>query len=315
MKKISTIILAMALLLTLTACDGDSVSSDTNSSSSTSDVSTDESSTASVDDNPLTTMTEWDYVSLVRDNYRKYFIASSSSENGLPNVSNNLIVRSLETAVSEDSTGKMSSLLEKFSTEPSLTERIKLTDEILNFLCKTDEITETSDVFSSGKLAILEAFWGTGDEFPTPTSDITAAPLEEAYQFLTERYCMAMIGSQVLPYIDLIGSIKGDDGKYHLNMEDYNKRIFEDLKSGKLSDKQLSDNVMYLAYYGVMKDKNLMMLEDFCEYAKAGSPESAGVINTAINEVATLFSGINDVTISIKLPETAPTNSGEGSQP
>lgn len=172
MRKISALILTAAMLLTLTACDAGTSSSDVGGSSDVSDVS-DSSSTATDSSGDsadgLSTMPEWEYVSLVRDNYEKYFIASSSPKNGLPNVSNNLIIPSLETAVEEDSTGKMRGLLEKFSAEPSLTERIKLTDEILHLLCKTDEITEQNAFFSPKKLAILEGFWGTGDKFPVPT--------------------------------------------------------------------------------------------------------------------------------------------------
>lgn len=302
MRKISALILAAAVLL-LTACDGTTTSYDVGSQSDVGgqfDISgqstsgTSETSGDSADG--LSAMPEWDYVSLVRDNYEKYFIASSSPENGLPNVSNNLIVPSLKTAVDEDS--RMKPLLEKFVSEASLSERIKLTDEILNLLCKTDAITEQNSVFSPKKLAILEGFWGTGDEFPAPTAQLTAEPLEEAYTFLTERYCMAMIGSEVLPYIDLIGSKRDDSGKYYPDMESYNKQVFEDWESGKLTEKQLFDNALYLAYYGVMRDKNLTMLEEFRAYAAVNAPEALAVINTAANEASDLFSGINDVVIT-----------------
>lgn len=319
MRKISALILAAAVLL-LTACDGTTTSDDVGGSS---DISAPQSSVQSESSdeaaNALSAMPEWDYVSLVRDNYEKYFIASSSPENGLPNVSNNLIVPSLKTAVDEDS--RMKPLLEKFVSEASLSERIKLTDEILNLLCKTDAITEQNSVFSPKKLAILEGFWGTGDEFPAPTAQLTAEPLEEAYTFLTERYCMAMIGSEVLPYIDLIGSKRNDSGKYYPDMESYNKRVFEDWESGKLTEKQLFDNALYLAYYGVMRDKNLTMLEEFRACAAVNAPEAFAVINTAANEASDLFSGINDVVIAkvtVNNPESdnsgASDTSGENGQ-
>ncbi len=295
MKKISAIILTAAILLTMTGCDRAGNSSDIPDWSVGSGQSSEETSSGS---DELSDMPEWEYVSLVRDNYKKYFVASSSPVDGLPNVSNNLLVRSLETAVKEDGAGKMRALLEKFSAEPSLSERVKLTDEILNLLCKTDEITKQNEFFSPKKLTILEGFWGTGDKLPEPTTELTAEPLDEAYKYLTERYCMAIIGSQVLSYVDLIGSKKGDDGKYYPNMEDYNKRVFEDYGSGKLTDKQLADNTLYLAYYGVFKDKDLTMLDEFRAYAAANSPDSLAVINAAANEAAALFSGINDVVIT-----------------
>lgn len=308
MRKISALILTAAMLLTLTACDAGTTTSDVGSPSDVSDLSSSGASDSSGDSaDGLSAMPEWEYVSLVRDNYEKYFIASSSPDNGLPNVSNNLIVRSLETAVEEDSTGRMKSLLEKFSDEPSLSERIKLTDEILHLLCKTDEITEQNEFFSMKKLAILEGFWGTGDKFPEPASALTAQPLEEAYTFLTERYCLAMIGSQCLPYIDLIGSTRGDDGKYYPSMENYNKQVFEDWKSGKLTEKQLADNALYLAYYGVMRDKNLVMLNDFRDYAASNAPETLAVITTASSEAADHFSGINGVLITKNIAEVPPT--------
>ncbi len=246
----------------------------------------------------MSSLPEWEYVNLVRDNYEKYFIASSDAENGLPNISSNIFVRSLKVALDEDSTGKMHELLKKFSSEPSLTERVKLTDEILNFLCKTDEITTQNEFFSPKKLVILGGFWGTGEKFPEPTSELTAAPLEEAYKFLTERYCLAMIGSQILPYIGLIGSTLGDDGKYYPKMEDYNKKVFEEFGSGKLTEKQLADNTLYLAYYGVLKDKDLTMLEEFRAYAAANSPDGLAIVNAAVNEAAALFSGINNIEIT-----------------
>ncbi|MGN1110553.1 MAG: hypothetical protein ACI4QY_02795 [Oscillospiraceae bacterium] len=328
MRKISALILAAAMLLTLTACDGNTTSSDVGSQSDVggqSDMSGQSTSgtsgTSGDSADGLSALPEWDYVSLVRDNYEKYFIASSSPENGLPNVSNNLIIPSLKTAVEEDGTGRMKSLLERFTSETSFSERIKLTDEILNLLCKTDAITEQNSVFSPKKLAILEGFWGTGDEFPAPTAQLTAEPLEEAYKFLTERYCMAMIGSEVLPYVDLIGSKRDDSGKYYPDMESYNKQVFEDWKSGKLTEKQLFDNALYLAYYGVMRDKDLIMLEEFREYAAANAPEALTVINTAANEASDLFSGINDVVIAkvtVNMPESdnsgASDTSGENAQ-
>jgi len=306
MKKISAIILTAAILLTMTGCDRAGNSSDIPNWSVDSGQSSGETSNGS---DELSDMPEWDYVSLVRDNYKKYFVASSSPVDGLPNVANNLLVRSLETAVKEDSAGKMRGLLEKFSAEPSLSERVKLTDEILNLLCKTDEITKQNEFFSPKKLAILEGFWGTGDKLPEPTTELTAEPLEEAYKYLTERYCMAIIGSQVLEYVDLIRSKKGDDGKYHLDMEEYNKRVFEDYGSGKLTGKQLADNTLYLAYYGVFKDRDLNMLDEFRAYAAANSPDSLAIINAAANEAAALFSGINDVVITEVKTEGTPTTS------
>ncbi len=311
MKKISAIILTAAILLTMTGCDRAGNSSDTSASSVGSGQSSGETSNNDPDD--LSSMPEWEYVTLVRDNYKKYFVASSSPVDGLPNVSNNLLVRSLETAVEEDASGKMRSLLEKFSREPSLSERVKLTDEILNLLCKTDEITEQNEFFSPKKLKILEGFWGTGDKLPEPTSELTGEPLEEAYKYLTERYCMAIIGSQILPYVDLIGSKKGDDGKYYPDMEEYDKRVFEDYGSGKLTGKQLADNALYLAYYGVFKDKDLTMLDEFRGYAAANSPDSLAVINAAVKEAAALFSGINDVVITEYKAGKAPTTSGTSS--
>ncbi len=313
MKKISAIILTAAILLTMTGCDRAGSSSDAPDSSS---VDSAQSSGGTSDDpDELSAMPEWEYVTLVRDNYKKYFVASSSPVDGLPNVSNNLLVRSLKTAVEEDNSGKMRALLEKFSAEPSLPERVKLTDEILNFLCKTDEIKDQDEFFSLKKLKILEGFWGTGDIFLKPTTEITAEPLEEAYKYLTERYCMAIIGSQVLSYVDLIGSKKGDDGKYYPNMEEYNKRVFEDYGSGKLTEKQLADNTLYLAYYGVLKDKNLIMLDEFRAYAAANAPDSLALVNAAANEAAALFSGINDVVITEYKAENAPTTSGTSSTP
>lgn len=305
MKKLSSLILTAAMLLTLSACDIVNLDSDLSSGNSDSSDSavqsgvnpSAEGSSSEEDDNPFLAMSEWDYVTLVRDNYRRYYIASSSSEGGLPNVASNLLVRSLESAVSDDESGQLRVLLGKFIVEPSLSERLELCDTILNVLCETDKITDTNEYFSDKKLAVLEGFWGTGDKFPAPSSEITAQPLEEAYTFLVERYCMAMIGSQILDYIDLIGSTPDSSGKYQADMSKFNERIAQDYKSGLLSDKQLADNVVYLAYYGVLKDKTLMMLDEFREYADAEIPEAESVINSAVGDAAELFSGINDIEI------------------
>lgn len=296
MKKLSALILSAAVMLTITGCDSEGTSSDLQSvaQSGTNSDSTDNSNTS---ENPLAAMPEWEYASLVRDNYKLYFIASSSPSGDLPNVSSNLLVRSLETAVADDLTGRLSVLLGEFMTEESLEKRIDITDEVLNILCETDKITEENAFISMKKLAVLEGFWGTGDKFPAPTSELTAQPLDEAYTYLTERYCMAMLGSQLLVYTDLIGSEKGDDGKYTAKMDDYNKRVTEDYKSGALSEKQLKDNVIYLAYYGAMRDKSLAMLNNFREYAKVNIPEAEKAVNEAVAEAAELFSGINGVVI------------------
>lgn len=283
-------------MLTITGCDSLDNSSDLESSVQ-SGTSTDNTDTSKTEENPLADMPEWEYASLVRDNYELYFIASSSPSGGMPNVSSNLLVRSLETAVAEDTSGRLSALLGEFMTEESLDKRIGITDEILNILCETDKITEENAFISMKKLAVLEGFWGTGDKFPAPTSELTAQPLDEAYTYLTERYCMAMIGSQLLVYTDLIGSEKGDDGKYTAKMDDYNKRVAEDYKSGVLSEKQLRDNVIYLSYYGAMRDKSLAMLDDFRAYAKVNIPEAEKAVNEAVADAAELFSGINGVII------------------
>lgn len=309
MKKILAIFLTAVMVLSLTGCDKPDNSSDFADTSVDSGETSGSSGAESGSENSLASVPEWEYVTLVRDNYKKYFIASSSPENGLPNVPNNLIIRSLETAVEEDD--KMKALVEKFIAEPSLDERIKMTDEILNVLCETDKITEQNEFFSMKKLAILEEFWGTGDEFPEPTSEITAQLLEEAYKYLTERYCMAMIGSQCLPYIDLIGSKLGDDNKYYPDMEDFLKEIFEDWESGELEERQISDVALYLAYYGVMRDNNLEMSDEFQSCAEENCPEALPAIAVGRNEAAELFSGINDVQIT-KLTVSEPISSAEG---
>lgn len=294
----------------LTACDRTGGnSSDSQGSSDTSGQS--EVDTSSEVESGLSAMPEWDYVNSVRDGYETYFISSNDAEDGLPYISGNLLVPSLKDALADDSSGKLRGKLEEFVAESDLGERIKLTDEILNLLCKTDEITGENEFFSLKKLAIIEDFWGTGEEFPEPTSTLTAAPLEEAYRFLTERYCMAMIGSQISPYIGLIGNSRGDDGKSQIEMGDYNKKVFEDFASGALTEKQLADNVLYLAYYGVLKDKDLTMLEEFRAYAAANSPEGLAIINAAANEAAGLFSGINGVTITEVNVETSGTSTGQ----
>ena len=298
MKKLSSLILTAAMLLTLSACDIVNVNSDLDSTvQSGVNPSDADSSSGTSDENPLEAMSEWDYVTLVRDNYSRYYIASSSSKDGLPNVSSNLLVRSLETAVNDDNSGELRVLLGQFIVEQSLTERLELTDTILNILCETDKIAENNEFFSEKKLAVLEGFWGTGDKFPKPSSEITAAPLEEAYTFLVQRYCMAMIGSRILDYIDLIGTAPDSSGRYHADMSKFNERIAQDYKSGLLTDKQLADNVIYLAYYGVIKDKNLAMLDEFRNFAKAEIPGAESVVNGAVEEAARLFSGINDIVV------------------
>ncbi len=307
MKKILALILTAAMALTLTACDKPGNSSDLGESSSSSGETNNSSDAESGSGNSLAAVPEWEYVTLVRDNYKKYFIASNSPENGLPDVPNNLEIRSLKTAIEEDP--EMKPLVEKFIAEPSISERIKMTDEILNVLCETDKITKDNEFFSMKKLAILEKFWGTGDEFPEPTSDVTAPLLEESYKYLTERYCMAIIGSQYLQYIESIGIKKGDDEKYYPDMEDFLKNVFEDHASGKLNERQISDIALYLAYYGVMRDKKLDMLDQFQRYARDNHPEALPAVAVGRKEAAELFSGINDVQI-VRLPADEPASSG-----
>ncbi len=267
MKKLLSAALAAAILLT-TACSKVGNSSD----SSSSDDSSTESNSAIEGDAGFASVAE---------KVRWYDPGITALKDGLPDVMGGTLFSALSDAVKADGTGELKKLLQRFMEESDLEKRYSLTDEILHILCKTNEVTETSDVFDAKKMHILRQFWGD-NTLTAPQNGTQAAYCESAYRYLLERYTFSMIGSMVM---DVFSEIRIDsvaNGSTCPYMQFYNERMVNGMKNGTLSEKEFADNCSFLSYYGMLGERNYRMFSEFRVYVEENAPEYLSIVDDSV---------------------------------
>lgn len=220
------------------------------------------------------------------DTVETFITGISEAVNGLPDVRSYGHVNSLHNAMTLDETGVLQGLVEQFVSETDNDTRIRLVQEILDYICETDTVEEGSrgDCFSAKKLAVIEKFMGEGFmgvNGANPNS--AAAPiLENVYEQIVEMYCFAMIGSKITTHLDKIIMYKEADGTISFDTELFQVYLYVSLKSNILSEREFSDICAYLGYFGSNVQESYEIFGDVRDYFVKAAPEYIELIDSSV---------------------------------
>lgn len=220
------------------------------------------------------------------DAVEKVIVGVTDMTDGLPNVRSYGKVNSLHAAIAMDETGRLKSLVEDFVSETDNDTRFAIVEDILNFICHTEDVEESSrGVYINAKnLAVIEAlmgrsFMGVNGENPNSA----AAPiLNRVYGDLVELYYFAMIGSQITEHLSYIKADIAEDGTKIPFMEYFNKHMYFGFKLGEISQKTFSDICAYLVYYGENIVGNQQMFIEFRSYMVNHAPQYLDLIDSSV---------------------------------
>ena len=213
-------------------------------------------------------------------------IGVSEAADGLPNVRSFGTVNSLHNAIAMDETGKLTELVNSFISETDNDIRISIVEEILHFICHTENIESGSrgSYIDAKDLAVIESFMGQdfmGVNGGNPNS--AASPiLKSVYSNLVEMYCFAMIGSQITEHLDYITAHTEDDGSITPNMTFFNKHMYYSMKLGQISEKTFSDICSYLGYYGSNIQNDYQLFIEFRTYMEETAPQYLDIIDSSV---------------------------------
>ncbi|WP_306423178.1 calcium-binding protein, partial [Acinetobacter sp. YH12086] len=128
----------------------------------------------------------------------------------LPNLVGYGSVASLHTVMTNDSTGKLKELVEKFATTPS-EDQLELTHQILLYWTNNQDISASESTYSSNGMSkqqfeILKTIWGKESEWSGwPPHDSAARELEGFYKKVLENtYSQLLIQTTKKSLIDLV---------------------------------------------------------------------------------------------------------------
>ena len=223
----------------------------------------------------------------------------SESVEGIPQVRSYGQVSSLHTAIANDESGELRSLINAFIEEPDNTVRRTIVMQIVGFLCDTDSVEEGSrgSNFSAKKLAVIEKFMGEsfmGINGENPNS-VAAPILERVYMQLVDMYFMALLGSETAEYTKYLMVSKTEDG-YDINTTLFNAYMYVMVESDMISEKKFADVCTYVGYLGTDIIGDFQIFHELRMYFSAISPEYVSIIDDAV------FSAVkgdeNDNTIS-----------------
>ena len=213
-------------------------------------------------------------------------IGVSEAADGLPNVRSFGTVNSLHNAIAMDETGKLTELVNSFISKTDNDIRISIVEEILHFICHTENIESDSrgSYIDAKDLAVIESFMGQdfmGVNGGNPNS--AASPiLKSVYSNLVEMYCFAMIGSQISEHLDYITAHTEDDGSITPNMTFFNKHMYYSMKLGQISEKTFSDICSYLGYYGSNIQNDYQLFIEFRTYMEETAPQYLDIIDSSV---------------------------------
>lgn len=235
---------------------------------------------------------EVDFYERVFTSTEKYYISCNAPSDGIPDVSgvqkpdsDEFLLKRLPQAVADDQTGKAKGLVEDILAEDDLETRFMLTDELLNVVCGTSEISNENALFSDKKLSILQKFWGTGDIIEPPADKAQAEYLEKAYRNITERYTFAMIHSSVYEDMSYIKGSRTSSGATVPYMGLFSEHLYEGFKSSEITEKRFRDCCLALRNYEKYSDRSFRMSNDFRAYIESKLSES-GEYETADRALA-----------------------------
>lgn len=200
------------------------------------------------------------------DAIEKVIVGVTDMTDGLPNVRSYGKVNSLHAAIALDETGKLKSLVEDFVSEADNETRLAIVEDILHFICHTEDIENGSRgaYVNAKNLAVIEALMGNGFmgvNGENPNS--AAAPiLNRVYDNLVELYCFAMIGSQITEHLNYIKAYTDADGNIYPYMDNFNIHMCYTLINGHMTEKTFSDVCSYLGYYGSNIDNDYRMFNE-----------------------------------------------------
>ena len=125
----------------------------------------------------------------------------SGTVEGLPNVRSYGKVSSLHVAISEDSTGTLQNLVQKYVEEEDTDKRIAIVEDILWFICDADSVDADSRGrwVDARKLKVVESFMGQsfmGINGANPIAE-AAGILNKSYDEIVKMYYFSMIGSTI----------------------------------------------------------------------------------------------------------------------
>ena len=220
------------------------------------------------------------------DAIEKVIVGVTDMTDGLPNVRSYGKVNSLHAAIAMDETGKLKSLVENFVSETDNDTRLAIVEDILHFICHTDDVEDGSrgTYVNAKNLAVIEAlmgksFMGVNGENPNSA----AAPiLNRVYGNLVELYCFAMIGSQITEHLDYIKADVAEDGTRTPYMEYFNKHMYYGLRLGTISEKTFSDVCSYLGYYGSNIENDYRLFAEFRTYIEGIAPQYLDIVDAAV---------------------------------
>lgn len=255
MKKLISVVLAAAMLISMTGCKGEEVP----------DFSGETESPSAI------------YENICKDAVAYFPSYDYSTEDGLPMMKRTGSV-SLKDRFSEDEE-RLRPLLEEFVGESDFQKRCEITEEILQLLCEVEDISEEDGTFSKRKLTILRRFWdkdqeGIEEKVPEPHNeiqafyDVQAAYLESAYEALVVRYTLSLICSLAYNNISYIKKYTDSEGVEYPYMDFFNRHLCYGLELEKISEKEFRDSVTAMAAYGQMEAESPRMLAEFYAYVE-----------------------------------------------
>ena len=209
-----------------------------------------------------------DFYERVYNSSLSYYVSCGSMSDGIPDVggvkdptSGEFLLPRLPQAVAEDETGRAKPLVDEILAEDDLETRFELTEELLLIICKTDEIEDTSDLYSAKELKVVRTFWGTDSDVEPPETEEQAEFLSKAFRNIAERYAFAIIHSSVSEEISYIKGNKDAGG----NTVPYTGLFFEKMYGGfggEVSEKTFRDCCLALCNYEKNSDKSFRITSD-----------------------------------------------------
>ena len=229
MKKLLCAVVAVSLLLTLTACKNSDTAADN--------------------------IERYKRMAGVFENY---YIGCGEMADGIPDVNSvehGETIDRLPQEVKNDQSGELRRIVDEFLAETDLEARYALTEELLNIVFDTNSVEDTNEFFSDKKLTVINRFWASEPAIP-PKNEEEAYWLEQSYQYLVGHYMLSMIFATVKDDFNYVKRREFEDGTVYPYMWYFLKHIYYGVRLDDLSDQMLADLSMSMAHFAKLSDKS-----------------------------------------------------------
>lgn len=249
MKKLLCAVVAVSMLLTLSACSKNS-------------------SVPDADDGVMSYKN-------IAGGFEAFYIGCGEPVDGIPDVNSvsdddkRVIDRLPQVVQSDGTTGELRQIVDEFLAETALEARYALTEELLNVIFDINSVEDTNEFFSDKKLALINEFWA-GEAAKPPVNEEQAYWLERTYQYLIGHYMCAMIFSTVKEHFNYIKADNYEDGTVYPYMEYFTKHIYYGVVLDEFSDRMLADLSLSMAYFAKLNDKSWRINSELRAYLEAG---------------------------------------------